>query len=135
MPKKIHDKLKIMEEILILGKKGEELTIYNITKKLNQNIKNLKCVDIEKHYIKEQTISDAINELRKLNCLEIKSTERTKTGKEKKIYKLTENSEKIFEIYKKNYSKIHKILKIMKSDGISDDELDVVIFILKRLLR
>ncbi|AEF95751.1 hypothetical protein [Methanotorris igneus] len=135
MPKKVHDKLKIMEDILILGKKGEELTIYNITKKLNQNIKNLKCVDIEKHYIKEQTISDAINELKKLNCLEIKSIEKTKTGKEKKIYKLTENSEKIFEIYKKDYSKIHKILKIMRSDEISDDELDIIIFILKRLLR
>ncbi|ENN96039.1 hypothetical protein J422_04168 [Methanocaldococcus villosus KIN24-T80] len=133
MPKKVHDKLKIMEEILALGKKGEELTIYNITKKLNQNIKKLKCD--EYHYVKEQTICNAINELKKLNCLEISIIEKTKIGKEKKIYKLTENSTKIFEVYKKYYSKIHKILKIMKSDEISDEELDIIIFILKRLAK
>ena len=139
MPKKIHDKLKIMEEIIELGKKGEELTIYNITKKLNQSLresyKHLKWDDIEKHYIKEQTISNAINELKKLNCIEIKSIERTKTGKEKKIYVLKENSEKIFEIYKRNYLKIHKIIKILKSDNVSDEELEIIINILKGLLR
>ena len=44
MPKKVHDKLKIMEYILTLGNKGDELTIYNITKKLNQNIANINSV-------------------------------------------------------------------------------------------
>jgi DNA-binding PadR family transcriptional regulator len=138
MPKKVHDKLKIMEYILTLGNKGDELTIYNITKKLNQNIKNLKSIDIENHYVhyvKEQTISNALKELKKLNCLEVKSIEKTKTGKEKKIYKLTENSEKIFEVYKKNYLKIHKILNVIKSEEISNDELDTISFIIKRLLK
>ena len=138
MPKKVHDKLKIMEYILTLGNKGDELTIYNITKKLNQNIKNLKSIDIENHYVhyvKEQTISNALKELKKLDCLEVKSIEKTKTGKEKKIYKLTENSEKIFDVYKKNYLKIHKILNVIKSEEISNDELDTISFIIKRLLK
>ncbi|WP_292460581.1 hypothetical protein [Methanothermococcus sp.] len=138
MPKKVHDKLKIMEYILTLGNKGDELTIYNITKKLNQNIKNLKSIDIENHYVhyvKEQTISNALKELKKLKILEVKSIEKTKTGKEKKIYKLTENSEKIFEVYKKNYLKIHKILNVIKSEEISNDELDTISFIIKRLLK
>ena len=43
--------------------------------------------------------------------------------------------DKIFEVYKKNYLKIHKILNVIKSEEISNDELDTISFIIKRLLK
>jgi DNA-binding PadR family transcriptional regulator len=133
MPKKFHNKLELMEEILNLGKCGEEITIYNITKKINQNIKKLN-IENKKRYIGEQTISDAIKELKKINCLDIKSVEKSKTGKEKKIYIITKDSEKIFDTYVKNYHIIHKILKLLNNlDLNSRGDFNIIMFIISKL--
>ncbi len=136
MPKKVHNKLKIMEDILALGTSGHELTIYNITKLLNKNTKNLKhnFENDNIHYVKEQTISNILNELIRLKCIKIKTVKKTKMGKEKKIYKLSNNYNKIFEVYRKYYIVIYKILKVVKSETISNEDLDIIFNLVKLLL-
>ncbi|WP_245527795.1 hypothetical protein [Methanocaldococcus fervens] len=106
MPKKLHNKLELMKEVIELGVKGEEITVYNIIRKINQKMKHNKLS--VKHYVGEQTISDIIKELEKIGCLKLKSKEMTKIGKEKKIYELTDEAVKILKIYEKHYQTIHK---------------------------
>ncbi|AIJ06211.1 transcriptional regulator, AsnC family [Methanocaldococcus bathoardescens] len=136
MPRKLHNKLELMEEIINLGINGEEITIYNITRKINQKMKYNK---IEKHYVGEQTISDIIKELERIGCLKLKSKEMTKIGKEKKIYELTNDALKIFQIYAKYYQTIHKIIRMLNELNLCDEDKEIFLQILsnyaKRKLR
>ncbi|AEH06416.1 hypothetical protein [Methanothermococcus okinawensis] len=131
MPKKSHNKLELMENIINLGSSNEEITIYNLTKKINQKMKQCSA---EKHYVGEQTISDIIKELEKIGCLTLKYKEITKTGKEKKIYKLNNDSLKIFKIYKNNYQTIHKIIRMLNELNFNSDEEDSATVVIQILL-
>ncbi|ACX73579.1 hypothetical protein Metvu_1728 [Methanocaldococcus vulcanius M7] len=131
MPKKLHNKLELMEEIIDLGIKGEEITIYNITKKINKKIKYKK---IEKHYVGEQTISDIFKELERIGCLKLKSKEKTKFGKEKKIYGITEDAIKILKIYEKYYQPIHKIIKTLNELNLDNEDKKILLKILSNMI-
>ncbi|WP_457613240.1 hypothetical protein [Methanocaldococcus sp.] len=132
MPKKLHNKLELMGEIINLGVKGEEITIYNITRKINQKMKHSELS--EKHYVGEQTISDIFKELERIGCLKLKSKEKTKLGKEKKIYELTEDAIKILKIYEKYYQPIHKIIKILNELNLDNEDKKILLKILSNII-
>ncbi|WP_048197525.1 hypothetical protein [Methanocaldococcus sp. FS406-22] len=133
MPKKLHNKLELMEEVINLGIKGEEITIYNITRKINQKMKYSELS--EKHYVGEQTISDIIKELEKIGCLRLKSKEKTKIGKEKKVYELTKDSLKIFKIYRGYYQIIHKIIRMLNELNLCDEDKEAFLQILSNCIK
>lgn len=79
MPKKKVDKHSIMCKIIEFAEKSEEITVYNMVKKLREI-----GVDVE-----EETVRRTLKELEKFGILKFKETCIGRTKKEKKVYTLT----------------------------------------------
>jgi len=85
MPKNKVDKWEIMKKIIELGGKGEEITVYNMTKKLREIAKKLRKNGLD---VEEETVRRCIKELEWLGILKLKEETLGKTGKPKKVYDL-----------------------------------------------
>ncbi len=79
MPKKRVDKYNIACKIIEFAEKNEEITVYNMVKKLRETKLN----------IEEETVRRILKELEKFGILRLREVSVSKTKKEKKIYTLT----------------------------------------------
>lgn len=79
MPKKKVDKYSVMCKIIEFAEKNEEITVYNMVKKL-------RGIGLD---IEEETVRRILKELEKFGILKFKETSIGKTKKEKKVYTLT----------------------------------------------
>ena len=114
-PAKI-DKFKVAEKIIELAERGDELTIYNVTKELKREF------DFD---VREESVRRILNELVRLKILAKHPEDRAspRTGRRKKPYKLLLNPEKaraIIQCWKEFHSlreKLNALKHIADSKG------------------
>lgn len=110
-PAKI-DKFKVAEEIIELASKNEELTIYNLTKKLREISQKNNDPTLD---VRIESVRRVLQELVRLKILAVCGNSRGES-KEKKPYKLLWNPEKAKEIIKcwKEFYSLSEKLNILK---------------------
>ncbi len=76
MPKKKHDKYNIICKIIEFAGKGEEITVYNMVKKL-------RGIGLD---VEEETVRRILKELERFGILKFKEISISRTKKEKRVY-------------------------------------------------